>query len=120
MLINLLSSKLFTVEPAKRFAKEFNVPEAVWIRCWLKYRVLDLSTQELCDYIHITTGRKPSKDSVKRWVARTVLYERAREAFKMGASNVTSEFFTDYKDYVESELLRNLKSSARHIPKSIV
>jgi len=120
MIIDLLKSKLFTVEPAKRFAKEFNVSEDIWIKCWLKYKVLELSTEDLCEYIHIKTNRKPSKDSVRRWIARTEVYSRAREAFKLGASNVTSEFFGDYEDYVLSELLKGLKSSARHIPKSIV
>ncbi len=120
MIIHLTKSKLFTVEPAKRFAKEFDVPEGIWIECWLKYKLLDLKTKELCDYIHIKTGRKPSHDSVKRWITRTEVYSQAREAFKMGATTVVSSFFNEYEDYVVNELLRNMKSSAKHKPRSIV
>ncbi len=120
MIIHLKKSKLFTVEPAKRFAKEFNVPENIWIECWLKYKLLDLEVKELCDYIYIKTGRRLSHESVKRWIIRTEIYSQAKEAFKMGAETVVSSFFGEYEVHVQNELLRNLKSSARHIPRSIV
>ncbi len=39
MIIHLNKSKIFTVEPAKRFAKEFNVPDKVWLEIWLRYKL---------------------------------------------------------------------------------
>ncbi len=120
MIIKLTESKLFTAEPAKRFAREFNVPEGVWIECWLKYKLLDLRIDELCDYVYIKTGRNPNKSSIKRWIIRTEVYSQAREAFKMGATTVVSSFFKEHEQYVVNELLRNMKSSGKHIPRSIV
>lgn len=120
MIINLSKSKLFTVEPAKRFAREFGCDERVWIDCWLKYKLLDLRTNELGDYIHIKTGKKLENFTVRRWIIRTEIYSQAREAFKKGATNVTSQFFGKWEEYVMDELLRNIKSSVRHTPKAII
>jgi len=120
MIIHLNKSKMFTTEPAKRFAKEFNVDENLWLQCWLKYKILDLNIMDLCEYIHLKTGRRPSYDSIRRWVIRTEIYSIAREAFKVGATTVTSSFFGVYEEYVVDELLRNMKSSANKGSRSIV
>lgn len=120
MLIFINKSKLFTTEPAKRFAKEFNVSEDVWLKCWLKYKVLELSIPELCEYIHLKTGRKPSYNSINRWIVRTEIYSLSKEAVKMGATTVKSEFFGIYEDNVIAELTRNIKSSVNRSPRSIL
>lgn len=120
MIINLSKSTLFTVEPAKRFAKQFRCDERVWIDCWLKYKLLDLRTNELGDYVYIKTGKKLNNFTVRRWIIRTEIYSHAREAFKMGTHIVTSQFFGKWEEYVMDELLRNMKSSAHHRPRTIV
>lgn len=120
MLIHLHKSKLFTQEPAKRFAKEFNVSEKLWIECWLKYKLYDLKIPELCEYIQIKTGRKPSYNSINRWIVRTEIYSISREAYKMGAKTVVSSFFGVYEENVKQELLKNMKFSATRTSRSIV
>ncbi len=120
MIIYITKSKLFTVEPAERFAKEFDVDKKIWIECWLKYKLLDLRIAELCDYIFIRTGKRPSHKSVKRWIVRTEIYSRALEARKMGAITVTSSFFGEFEQAVVEELVRNMKSSGTMDSRSIV
>jgi hypothetical protein len=120
MIIKLDSSKLFTVEPAKRFAKEFNVDEKVWIQCWLKYKLLDLNITELCEYVYIKTGRKPSYNSISRWIIRTEIFSRALEARKMGANTVVSTFFGIYEEDVINEISRNMKAGLAKNSRSLV
>ena len=111
MIIHIRKSKIFTIEPAKRFAKEFNVDDKVWIDCWLKYKRLGLSIPELCDYVHWKTGRKPSYNSISRWIVRTEIYSISREVVKMGACTVNSKFFGIYEQNVIDELVKNMKNS---------
>lgn len=120
MLIKLKKSKLFTVEPAKRFAKEFKVDEKVWIDAWLKYKLLDYTIPELCEYIHFKTHRQPSYNSISRWIIRTEIYSIARDAVKMGATTADSSFFGIYEDNVLNELLKNMKYSDTKSSRSIV
>lgn len=120
MLIHINKSKLFTVEPAKRFAKEFNVDESVWIKSWLKYKVYGYSVSEVCDYVHVLTGRKPSYNSVSRWIVRTEIYSLALEARKMGAQTVVSSFFGIYAKNVEHELFKHMKSGVTTNSRSMV
>lgn len=120
MIIHLRKSALFTTDPAKRFGKEFNVDEDVWVKAWLKYKVMSLSIPEICEYIYIKTGRRPSYNSISRWIVRTEIYSISKEAFKMGAMIVKSEFFGIYERNVIEELTRNIKSSVKKNPKSIV
>jgi len=120
MIIHLRKSKLFTTDPAKRFAKEFNVSEDVWVKAWLKYKVMGLSVPEVCEYVYIKTGRKPSYNSINRWIVRTEIYSISKEAFKMGAQIVKSDFFGIYEQNVINELVRNMKASVTKSSKSIV
>lgn len=108
------------IEPARRFAKEFDVSEDVWRQCWVKYKVLELTIPELCEYIHIKTGRKPSHISISRWVTRTEIYAISREAIKKGAETVVSSFFREYEEQVINELLKNIKTSVSKESRSIV
>lgn len=110
MIIHL-KSKLFTVAPEKRFAKEFNVDERVWRDCWIKYKVMGLTTPELCEYIQIRTGRKPSTQTIRRWIVKTEIYSMSKGVREMGITTVMSSFFKEYENDVVEELLRNMKYS---------
>lgn len=120
MIIRLDKSKLFTVAPEKRFAKEFNVSETVWRDCWVKYKALQLTVPELRSYIEIRTGRKPSSMSVKRWIDRSEIYVLSNVAKKNGASVVVASYFREYEDVVVNELVRHLKSGVTREVRSLV
>ena len=120
MIIHLKKSKLFTVEPAKRFAREFNVDEKIWIEAWFRYKVKEYSVNDLRDYIHTKTGRKPTYLSVHLWVTRTEVYSKAKEAFKMGGSVVVSSFFGEYEDFVIKQITKHIKSGNSKTSRSIV
>jgi hypothetical protein len=120
MIIHLTKSKLFTVDPAKRFGKEFNVSPDLWTECWLKYKLYGLGKEELRGYVEFRTGRKPSMTSIERWIIRTEIFSLAKKAFKMEARVVQSYFFEEYEKHVIDELTKNMKTSVSKNPKSIV
>jgi hypothetical protein len=117
MIIHLPASDLFTVEPAKRFAKEYGVPETVWIQIWLKHKVYDFEFHELHDYALFKCGKPISKKSLNRWIKRTEVYSRAIES---GAVTVVSSFFGDLEDFVLKELLKQMRFSGSKNSRSII
>lgn len=120
MIIHLNKSKIFTVEPAKRFAKEFNVPDKVWLEIWLRYKLQDYTIPELIEYTHIRTGRKPSYNSIDRWITRTEIYSRSIDAVKMGVTTVVSSFFGKYEQDVINEITRNMMFSGKQSSRSML
>lgn len=109
MIIYLPKSDLFTVEPAKRFAKEYTVPEQVWIAIWLKHKVYDFEFKELHEYAHFKCGRPISKKALRRWIMRTEVFSRARDVIKHGGTTVVSSYFGDLEGFVLKELLKQMQ-----------
>lgn len=120
MIIHLQKSKLFTVEPAKRFAREFNVDDKLWLEIWLRYKLMDYNITELREYTHIKIGRRPSYKSIKRWIIRTEIYSMARDVLKLGGSTVTSSYFGKYEQEVINELTRGMRFSGTKKPRILL
>lgn len=111
MIIKLQASKLFTQDPAERFAKEFNVKESVWNELWKRHMVLEYTPQELCEYLLIKTGKKTNPRTMSRWVMRSEVYFKANPVVKMGAETVMSEFFGELEGFVIGEVVRQMRFS---------
>lgn len=120
MIIHLTKSKLFTVDPAKRFGKEFGVSDTVWRDCWLKYKLYHLTIPEFVEYVHFKAGCKLSIRAMRRWIVRTEIFSLAKKAFQMEATVVQSYFFEEYEGYVTEEILRNMRNGASKNSRSIV
>lgn len=120
MIIHLPSSILFTIEPAKRFAKEYNVPEAIWVAVWLKHKIYDFEFKELHEYAHFKCGKPIGKKALKRWIFRTEVYSRARDVTKYGGTTVTSSYFGNLEGFVLKELTRNMKFSGTQSSKTLI
>lgn len=120
MIIHLKKSRLFTIDPSKRFGREFGVNETVWAECWVKHKLYHFTIPELRDYLHFKIGRRPSLRSVERWATRTEIFSIAKKAFKMEATTVQSYFFGEYERMVIDELVKNMRAGVVKKPKSIV
>ena len=120
MIIYLLKSKLFTIDPAQRFAKEYDVKPKLWNEVWRRHTLLQYSNSELCEFIRIKTGRKPKNGSVKRWIIRTEIYCLANHAMRMGVRVVQSEYFGKFEQDVIDELTRNMKYMGKLDSRSLV
>lgn len=120
MIIYLPKNDMFTVEPAKRFAKEYSVPEDVWIKIWLKHKIYDFEPKELHEYAEFKCKKPISKKAVRRWIKRTEVYSRAIDVIKHGGTTVTSSYFGDLEDFVVRELLQNMRFNGTKTSKSII
>ncbi len=120
MLLDLSKSKLFTIEPDVRFAKEFGLDRGLWTELWKRHILMGYTQTEMRDYLMIITGRKPSEGSISRWIIRTKIYTISAPIVKKGARHVNSEIFGEHEEYVIKEMVKHIKSGASKNPKAII
>lgn len=111
MIIYLAKSRLFTVDPADRFAGEHGVSPRVWKEMWRRYKLLDYSPSELASYYHFTVGSRISTKAVHRWITRTEIYCISNPVMQKGIRVVKSEFFNKFEPDVVMEITRNMRYS---------
>lgn len=109
MIIKIQESKVFTVNPAKRFADVYKISGDIYDELWRRYRMLEYSIPELCELFYIKVGRPINKMSMDRWMFRGRIYTRAQEAIKKGALGVDSSFFGDLEERLVNELFDHVR-----------
>ena len=112
MIIRLSESKLFTTHPSFRFADKYLVSPDIYQELWRRYRLLEYSIPELCEFYYIKVGTPIDKAYMDKWMFRGAVYMKAQEVMKKGVECVNSEFFGDYERRLIEELLKNIKSKA--------
>jgi len=120
MILDITHSKLFNIDPDKRFAKEYSVPEGTWIEIWRRYKLLDYSHTDIKDYLFIKFARNLSYPAIQRWVIRTEIYGIANPLVKKGVVHVNSEIFREWEQNVMDELFKMIKSGASTTSKTII
>ena len=110
MLIYLNKSKLFTEDPAMRFAREYMTTEQMWNELWRRYKVLEYTVPELCEYMQIKTGSRFNERTMRRWVTRSELYHRAHPFVSRGVHTATTELFGEFEQDVINELMKHMKN----------
>ncbi len=111
MIIHLSKSKLFTVDPADRFAGEHGVSPRVWKEMWRRYKLLEYKPQELAAYYHFTVGSRIRTETVRRWIIRTEIYCMSTVVSSKGVRVVKSEYFKEFEPEVVKEITRNMRFS---------
>jgi hypothetical protein len=107
MIIKIHESKIFTEKPHERFSKLYNVKLSLWNEMYRRHLLLNYTPKDMADFYRVKTGKTIKAQSVKKWIFRTKVYIRGREATKMGARAVTTEFFGDLAQELVDELLKN-------------
>lgn len=120
MLVKLFESKLFTVDPAIRFAKEYDVEAKIWREMWKRYCLHEYDMDGLCGYFQYKTGRKPNRESIKRWITRTEIFSKANHIVLMGTRVVDSVYFGKHESELIKELTRNMQFSGKKDSRTIV
>ncbi len=109
MIIKLTSSKLFTQDPARRFAREYRITEDIWRDLWRRYNLLDYSIPELCEVFYIKVGRPIKRQKMNNWIFKGKIYTLTRDKLKVGIQAVNSTFFGELEERVIKEALRHLR-----------
>jgi len=120
MIINIRTSKIFTVDPSIRFSKEYGLSKDVWPEIWRRYKLLEYSNGDIRDYLFLKYGRNVSWDSMRRWLHRGEVYAITKSLIPKGVVHVNSNIFKEYEEYVMNELVKPLKNGASRKAKSII
>lgn len=119
MIIKLYESKLFTLDPAIRFAREYGVDKQVWNELW-KRHLAEYDTEALAGYFIYKTEKRITTDALRRWFRMADVYCRANHIMLMGIRVVQSEYFGEYEELVLKEVLRGIKYSKVKEPRIVL
>ena len=111
MIILLTKSKLFTLDPAIRFSKEYQVDKKVFQEMLRRRWLLKYSYNDLREFVEHRTGKRLSNNSIQRWLVRAEIYCRANHVIRMGVRAVDTSYFNEYEDELLELLFKNMKFS---------
>lgn len=114
MLIKIRSSRLFTTDPARRFAEEYGVAQTLWAELWKRYKLLEYTIEDLADYFQMKAGRQIRRRSIKRWVMLSEVYAMSKTARESGAKVINTQMFGSLEQHVIYEVTRHMKSGNTH------
>jgi hypothetical protein len=100
---------MFTVDPAERFAQEYDVKDDVWHELWRRYKLLAYTVPELCEYMEIKQKKKIGRKFMHRWITRNEIYIRAIPIVKKGVQTVDTVYFRELEKDVIDEITRNMR-----------
>ena len=120
MIISIRKSKLFTKDPALRFAKEYQIPKESWNLLWRRYKLLDYSNGDLRDFLFLKYARNLNYVTMNRWLNRGEIYFIVKPLIDKGVEHVNTCIFNDYEEYVINELVKPLKNGAKGKAPSII
>lgn len=89
-----LSHRIFNEDPYDKFAEMYEVPREIWVDMyhnrylWYRYE-FDILTE----YFKLKTQKEISERTIRRWIERTSLYNKAQQAIGLGALEVMPEYF---------------------------
>jgi len=89
-----LTHRLFIEDPYKAFAKRYNCQPKLWYEIynqrfiWHQYEV-----PILCEYFKLKTKMNINDRTIRRWIKRTQVYNRAQDAIRNGVKEVKYSYF---------------------------
>lgn len=89
-----LDKKVFTQDPYKAFAERYDCNPKLWYEIynrryvWHQYEV-----PILCEYFKLKTKLPIDDRTIRRWIKRTQVYNKAQHAIRKGAKQVSYDYF---------------------------
>lgn len=102
-----LNQKIFQRDPYKEFARRYNVSEKLWVEMYHnRYLWHNYEIPILTEYFTLKTGNKICERSIRRWIKRTEVYNKAQKAITMGVRIVTPEYFDNMTEVELKDLCK--------------
>jgi len=120
MLVKLKESKLFTVDPAVRFAKEYQVSPKIWHEMWKRHLFYEYDLDGLCGYFQYKTGKRIKPHKVTLWIQRSYFYSKANHIIRLGQRVVDSQYFGIHEQPLIKELTKNMLFKGNKDSRTIV
>jgi len=106
-----VTRKLFTEDPATRFAREFDRPADCWRETWRRYKELEYTRDEAYEYLLIAAKCPVRRERFRRWLDRTEVYNLAQVAIRNGIEEMHIRYFGKLGPFVLKELTKNRKKT---------
>lgn len=105
MRINL-DYYIFTEDPYEAFGERYDLPRAFWVEIyhnrylWRGYSIAELS--EICKILSVKykSPLSVSEKTIRRWISRTEIYNKAQKIIAKGVQEVDTEYFDKLADYI--------------------
>lgn len=111
MLIHVVQSKIFTEDPAIRFAERYSVDSKIFHELYRRHELTD--DDGLLGYFQYKTGKTIHPKAMKRWIFRAKVYARSKDVIKMGVRVINSEYFGDLEEELVKELIKNMRFNGK-------
>lgn len=108
-----LDYHLFTEDPYKSFGVRYHLPRSFWVEIYHnRYLWRGYSVSELSEIITILSKKKGSEvnisdKTIRRWLNRTEIFNKAQKAIDRGVKTVDTEYFDKYEQYLVSNYKLN-------------
>ena len=120
MIIYITKSKLFTEDPAIRFAEQYHVKPKLFHELFRRYTLGNYDSDALCGYFQYKTGKKLHKKALSRWIFRGKVYNKSKPVVSMGVQAVSSSFFGPLETELVNELVKNMVFNGKKDARSVV
>jgi len=104
---------LFTEDPYQAFGVRYKLPRSFWVEIYHnRYLWRGYSVSELSEVITILSKKKKNEISIsdktiRRWLNRTEIFNKAQKAIDKGVQLVDTEYFDKYEQYLVSNYKLN-------------
>jgi len=99
-----LTHWVFTEDPYMAFSKQHEVDPYLWREMYHnRYLWHQYDIPILTEFFNLKTGKNINERTIRRWIKRTILYNRAKEIRKRGVREVSHEFFENILTQKEME-----------------
>lgn len=99
-----LTHRLFKEDPYIAFAQRHNTTPKMWYEMynnrylWHQYEI-----PILAEYFKLKTNIEIHERTIRRWIKRTEIYNKAQFAINKGVKEVSHEYFEKYATLIELE-----------------
>lgn len=104
---------IFNEDPYQAFGDRYNLPRSFWIEIYHnRYLWRGYTIAELAEAIIILSKLQKNEldiaeKTIRRWISRTEIYNKAQKAIQKGVKEVDTEYFDAHEDYLISNYKLN-------------
>ena len=100
-----LTHSIFNQRPDIVFSKNVGVPASYWRDLWRKYSELGYKPSDLNDWFRLKTGRKISARTIRRYIIKQELFDRAQLMIRQGEKIVHLRHFIKHQEHLKPYII---------------
>jgi hypothetical protein len=101
-----LNFPIFKEHPTVIFSKNMKVPVGFWNDLWRRYTFLEYKPSDLQDWFELKIGKEISEKTIRRYLIRQELFNRAQLMIRKGEETVHIRHFTKHQEYLKPYMIK--------------